>query len=67
MLKQCLEMKARGFCMHVFLVLAINSINGQRLGPWEKGDKNPPWGGGCGLQSANIYYFNVFYFLDKKA
>ena len=23
------------------------SRGGQRLGPWEKGDKNPPWGWGC--------------------
>ena len=23
-------------------------IFGQRLGPWGKGDKNPPWGGGGG-------------------
>ena len=23
------------------------SRGGQRLGPWGKGDKNPPWGGVC--------------------
>ncbi len=27
MLKQCLEIKARGCCRHVFLVLLHNSIN----------------------------------------
>ena len=32
------------------------SRGGQRLGPWGKGDKNPPWGGGCVLQSAFFYY-----------